>query len=100
MKRLIKRAWIPCIAYWLIWGIQYAFMATATESWMILWLLVLVPFRSMLWLSPWAISAIIWICGLIKPRCPISKIVMVNAVALLINIWPFFATYLLFGSWY
>lgn len=100
MKRLIKRAWIPCIIYWGILAITYSFLALATEEWMMLWLLVFVAYRPLLWLSPWAICTIIWVCGLIKPRCPLLKIVILNVAALLINFLHFYASYLLFGSWY
>lgn len=100
MLQTMKRVWIPCVAYWAWLLLMWLFLYNATEQWMMLWILVLVPFRLMLWASPLMLSAFVWIGGLIKPRRPVKELLLVNAMVLVLNIWPFFATYLMTGGWY
>lgn len=80
--------------------LQWLFLRFATEEWMILTILVICTFRLMLWASPFVLSAAVWICALIKPRRPVKEILPVNIIVLVLNILPYFCTYLLTGGWY
>lgn len=100
MLQTVKRVWIPCVVYWAALFLLWLFLWFSPEEWMILAILAIVLFRSMLWVSPFMLSALVWICGLIKPRRPVKEILLVNAMVLVLNILPFFGTYLLTGGWY
>ena len=100
MLQTIKKVWIPCVIYWALLLLQLLFLYTATESWMMLAILVIVTFRLMLWVSPLALTAFVWFFGLMKPRCPVKELILVNIIVLVLDVLPFYCTYLLFGSWY
>ena len=100
MYRRLKWMCIPCAAYWTLEMLQWLFLANATESWMMLWILMLVPYRLMLWAGPFALSGVVWGFGLAKREWPIWHILVVNVIVLILNIVPHCLTYILFGSWF
>ena len=100
MLQTVKKVWIPCVIYWALLYAQLLFLHLATESWMILVIILIVTSRLMLWLSPIALTAFVWFFGLRKPRCPFKELIPVNVIVLVLDILPFYCTYLLFGSWY
>lgn len=100
MLQTIKKVWIPCVIYFALLFLQLLFLHIATEAWMMLVLIVLVTFRLMLWVSPLALSALVWLFGLRKPRRPIKELVLVNFIVLVLDFLPFLGTYLFIGSWY
>lgn len=100
MKKLIKRVAIPCGIYWLILLWQLIILHNLTESWMILGVFLIFTARSMLWVSPFVLTAIVWIAGLWKPRCSAKYIVFTNVAVLVTNCLCFLGCYLLTGNWY
>lgn len=100
MKKALRRAAIPCMTYWAIEMAQLLFLNVATDQWILPGLLIFVIFRLMLWVSPFALSALCWISGLWKPECSPKHIAWINLSVLLLNMLPYFFFYLSTGSWY
>lgn len=100
MKKAMRRAAIPCLTYWAIEMAQFLFLNVATDQWILPGLLIFVIFRLMLWVSPFALSALCWISGLWKPECSSRYIAITNLFVLLLNVIPYFFFYLTTGSWY
>ena len=100
MLKLLKRIWIPCTIYWALLFIQLLFLNHATEQWMILGILVICTYRLMLWVSPFALTSLVWSFGLIKRKWPIWHIAIANLIVLVVNILPYYHTYLLTGGWW
>lgn len=93
MKKILKRAVIPCGIYWFFLLVQIFLLSIMTESWMILWLLMFVTARLTLWVSPFVLSAIVWIAGMWHPKCAIKHIVLANVAVLVINCLSYAAFY-------
>lgn len=100
MKKCVYRAAICCGLYWAVLWLQLLLLEHMTESWMIPAIFMLLSTRVMLWLSPPALTAMVWISGRRKPECPVRFIVPVNIAALAINCLSFLGFYRLTGSWY
>lgn len=100
MLQTVKKVWIPCVIYWVLLFAQLLFLHLATEQWMIPAILVIVSFRLMLWASPLALTAFVWLFGLMKPRRPVKELILVNVIVLVLDILPYSCTYLLTGGWY
>lgn len=100
MLGTIKRAWIPCVIYWALLFVMWLFLYNATEQWIMLWILMLVPFRLMLWASPFVLTATVWLCGLIKRQWPVWHVLIINLIVLALNFHPYYLVYLMFGGWY
>ncbi len=100
MKRMMKRAGIFCGIYWALLMAQLLLLQILTDSWMLLGVLLLVTGRLMLWLSPFALSAIVWIAGCWKPKCEMRHIAVTNVVVLVLNVLSFVAWRLLMDGWY
>ena len=100
MKKMLKRAAIPCGIYWAILGMQYFLLSILTESWMILGILLIITTRLTLWASPFILSTIVWIAGSWHPKCQIKHIGLTNVVVLAVNCLSFVGCYLLTGGWY
>lgn len=100
MKKMLKRAAIPCGIYWAVLAMQYFILSILTESWMILGVLLIITTRLTLWASPFILSLIVWIAGLWHPKCQIKHIGLTNVVVLAVNCLSFVGCYLLTGGWY
>lgn len=100
MKRMMKRALIFCGIYWAILIFQMLLLQILTDSWMILGVLLFVTCRMMLWASPLALSAIVWVAGCWKPKCEYKYIALTNGAVLLLNVLSFVAWHLLMDGWY
>lgn len=98
--KAIKRAAVPCLVYWGILTAMLLFLNAATEQWMILAIFALLISRLMLWLSPFALSAMCWISGGRKPSCRFKDMILANVLVLILNILPFCLWHLISGNWY
>lgn len=100
MKKPIVRIAVACGIYLLLlWG-QFGILSILTESWMILGILLLCTVRLMLWLSPFALSGLVWLFGMIRPRAKIKTLIFTNLVVLLLNTLSFVFCYQLTGGWF
>ena len=99
MWKLIKRIWIPCTIWWILLVLQWLFLYNATESWMMLWILMLVPYRLMLWTGPFVLSGIVWLFGSIKRRWSIDQVLVAHFIVLVLNLFPYYLTYLMVGGY-
>lgn len=100
MKKTIARIALACGIYLgLLWG-QFGILSILTESWMILGILLMCSARLMLWASPFALSKLVWLFGLIRPRAKIKTLIIANLVVLLLNALSFLFCYLLTGGWF
>lgn len=100
MKQPIVRIAVACGIYLLLlWG-QFGLLSILTESWMILGILLICSGRLMLWLSPFALSGLVWLLGMIRPRASVKTLIFANLAVLLLNALSFLFCHLLTGNRY